>query len=327
MTDFVTLVKISEPDFQISYQSKLFFMGSCFADYMGKKMKELRFPVCHNPFGVLYNPMSIAGNLELIINKKQFTGDDISFYNELWFSYAHYTLFSHPDKKTCLANINSSFAEARKYVTQAKFFFITLGTSWVYRLKETGKVVANCHKQPASFFERSFLSTEQSYEALRQCIERIQEVNSDAKFIFTVSPIRHWKDGAVGNQRSKAALILTIKMLQELNSNIYYFPAYEIFMDELRDYRFYASDMLHPSDFAQLYTWNRFSEYFILAKDMEIMRDVERILISVKHKPLFPNTKAYVNFRQSIIDKIKTLSDTYTFLDLKGLLQYFENNV
>jgi hypothetical protein len=191
MTDFVTPVTISKPDYQISYQNSLFFMGSCFADYMGRKMKELGFSVCHNPFGVLYNPMSISGNLELIIDKERFTGDDISFYNELWFSYAHYTLYSNPEKKTCLANINSSFTEAREYITQANFFFITLGTSWVYRLKETGKVVANCHKQPASFFERSYLSSEQSYEALKHCIEKIREINSDVKFIFTVSPVRH----------------------------------------------------------------------------------------------------------------------------------------
>jgi len=327
MNDFLTQVQIVKPPFEITYRSNLFFIGSCFSDYIGKKMRELQFHVCTNPFGVIYNPLSIASNLELLVEKVCFTEDDLSFYNELWFSYTHYTLFSHPDKETCLRNINASFSEAKEFLFKADLLFITLGTSWIYRLRENGNVVANCHKQPASRFERSLLTVEQSYEALKLCIEKIRNINSDIKFVFTVSPIRHWKDGAIGNQRSKAALILAITELQDRLENIYYFPAYEIFMDELRDYRFYAADMLHPSESAQNYIWERFNESFISHDDMIILRNVEKIISSLEHKPRFPDTGAYRNFKQSVHKKIQELSKKFPFIDFHELQLRAENNV
>ncbi len=326
MADLITHVQIPKPSLKITYQHKLFFIGSCFSDTIGGKMKELLFPVCYNPFGVVYNPLSVALSFELLLNKKSFTANDLSFSNELWFSYVHYTLFSHPDQETCLANINSKFAEARKFILQTDLIFITLGTSWVYRLKENGKVVANCHKQHASLFGRSLLSTEQTFEALKHSIESIKDVNPAVKFVFTVSPIRHWKDGAINNQRSKAALILAIAKLQDWHEDIYYFPAYEIFMDELRDYRFYASDMLHPSESAQKYIWEKFTESFISENDLPILRNVEKILTSVNHRPYFPDTIAYHNFKKALLDRIEDLSHTYQFLDFSRFLHKLDNN-
>jgi hypothetical protein len=288
-------------------------------------MKELQFQVCCNPFGVIYNPLSISVNLELLIDKECFTENDLSFYNELWFSYAHYTLFSHPDKETCLRSINESFSEAKEFLASADFLFITLGTSWIYRLKKTGQVIANCHKQPAEMFERSVLTVEQSYNSLKHCIERIKGINKNIKFIITVSPIRHWKDGAIGNQRSKAALILAIEKLQEWHEKIYYFPAYEIFMDELRDYRFYAPDMLHPSESAKNYIWRKFTETFISNNDIVIMQNVQGIINSIKHVPHFPDTNAYRNFKKSITKKIDDLIEKYpsscNFQELHQLLK------
>lgn len=327
MTDLITPVQIPQPLFEITYHSKLFFTGSCFSEYIGNKMKELRFLVCHNPFGVIYNPLSIATNLQLLLEKEVFTEDDLRFYNELWFSFNHYTFFSHPDKQICLDKINSSFSIAKKFINESDFIFITLGTSWVYRLKETGEVVANCHKQPAALFDRSFLTVELSFEALKLCIERIRKTNSAITFIFTVSPIRHWKDGAINNKRSKAALLLAIAKLQEWDNSIYYFPAYEIFMDELRDYRFYASDMLHPSERAQNYIWNKFIDNFISNEHKEILRNVEKIMASIKHKPYFPSTQSYQKFRSSVINKIVDISQKYTFLDLSDILRNFDTNV
>ena len=327
MNEFMTRVLIPEPKFKITYRHNLFFIGSCFSDTIGATMKELLFPVCHNPFGVIYNPLSVARNLGLLLEKESFTEKDLSFYNELWFSYYHYTRFSHPDKEKCLENINSTFKEARQLIYKADFIFITLGTSWVFHLKETGQIVANCHKQPASLFTHSFIPAEQSYESLKQCIKNIKEINPDARFVFTVSPIRHWKDGAINNQRSKAALLLGIAKLQEWDDDIYYFPAYEIFMDELRDYRFYASDMLHPSESAQQYIWEKFILNFIAEEDLKLLNNVQKIVTSVKHKPFFPNTKAYSNFRLDIINKIKKLSEKYKFIDYTGLLKNADDNV
>ena len=327
MNEFMTHVTIPELKSKITYHHNLFFIGSCFSDTIGAKMKELLFPVCHNPFGVIYNPLSVASNLGLLLEKESFTEKDLSFYNELWFSYSHYTRFSHPDKEKCLKNINSVFKEARQFIYKANFIFITLGTSWVFQLMKTGQVVANCHKQPASLFHHNFISSEQSYESLKQCIKSIKKVNPDAKFIFTVSPIRHWKDGAINNQRSKAALLLAIAKLQEWDNEIYYFPAYEIFMDELRDYRFYASDMLHPSESAENYIWKKFIINLVAEKDLQLLQNVQKIVTSVKHKPLSPDTKAYSNFKIDIINKIKNLSDKNRFLDFTELLKSMDNNV
>ena len=327
MNEFITKIQIPKPPFEITYKSRLFFIGSCFSDHIGKQMKEFQFRVCYNPFGVIYNPLSIASSLELLIDKNGFSENDLSFYNELWFSYAHYTLFSHPDKETCLKTINTSFSEAKKFLTAADNLFITLGTSWIYRLKETGQVVANCHKQPSDLFERSLLKVDQSYEVLKKCIEKIRTINPDIKFIFTVSPIRHLKDGAIDNQRSKAAIILAVARLQEWLEDIYYFPAYEIFMDELRDYRFYASDMIHPSESARNYIWNRFTENFISDDALIIMQNVERIVTSIKHKPHFPDTISFRNFNKSIVEKIEEIEKKYPSLDCKGLHLMMKNYV
>ena len=327
MNPLVTPVTIPQPDFKITYRNRLFFMGSCFSEYMGKRLKDLQFQTISNPFGVLYNPMSVSAGLEQLLDMECYTEEDLSFYNELWFSYSHYTLFSHTDKEACLSAINKSFTKAKIGIDEADFIFLTLGTSWVYYLKESGKVVANCHKQPASFFDRNFLPVEKTVEVLKQCIERISKKNPSARFIFTISPIRHWKDGAIGNQRSKAALILAIDELQKWNNSIYYFPAYEIFMDELRDYRFYAGDMLHPSESAQNFIFSRFVNTFISEEDQDIIRNIEKILTSIEHKPRFPDTESYRKFRASINRNIAELKSRYTYIQWDDLSEKFSEIV
>jgi hypothetical protein len=327
MPELITRVSIPETPFKIDYRSSMFFMGSCFADSIGKRMSELKFQVCHNPFGVVYNPVSLASNLTLLVEKEQFTEDDLSFYNELWFSFSHYTLFSDTDRNECLRKINSSFSAARESIQQAGFLLITLGTSWVYEHKDTGKVVANCHKIPASNFNRYFSSTENSSKHLKEAILKIREVNPEIWIILTVSPVRHWKDGAIENQRSKAALILTAAELQQKLDKVYYFPAYEIFMDELRDYRFYAPDMIHPSEVAIDYIWQLFASNFLSNESTSIMKDVERILQSFKHKPRNTNTLSYAKFRESIIEKIQHFKRIYPFISFQEELEIVKRNV
>lgn len=327
MTEFMTHVDIPEAPFRIGYQSNFFFMGSCFADAIGKRMKELKFSVCHNPFGVVYNPLSMAANLELLINKENFRDEDLSFYNELWFSFSHYTLFSDIDKKKCLEKINKCFSDAREFIRKSDVLVITLGTSWVYEQKETGKVVANCHKIPASQFNRFFASSEVSARRLKEAIQSIKRVNSSLKVIFTVSPVRHWKDGAIDNQRSKAALILAIAQIQQELEGIFYFPAYEIFMDELRDYRFYASDMLHPSEAAINYTWKKFVTNLLTEETYPIINDVERIRDSIKHRPRHTNTKSFQKFNQALIQKIEDLCSLHQFMDFNLELIELRKNV
>jgi hypothetical protein len=315
MPEFFTKVKIPVPDFSIGYHSKLFFLGSCFADNIGRKMKDLKFDVCNNPFGVLYNPVSLANSIKLLLEKKSFQKADLSFFNELWYSYAHYTVFSDVDPDTCLEKINKSFIQALDFIKSADVLFITLGTSWVFKLKNNEQVVANCHKLPSSNFERFFSSIDNSVEHLIDAISKLRNINSAVKIVLTVSPIRHFSDGAILNQRSKAALILTASKLQEEISGIYYFPAYEIFMDELRDYRFYAADMIHPSDLATDYIWDQFAKTLLTDDSKNLASEIQKIIVSIDHRPRHIDTNAYKNFMNATSKKLDALSQQYPFLD------------
>jgi hypothetical protein len=327
MPDFFTKVQIPEPGFKIDYRNRLMFMGSCFSDLIGGRMQTLKFNVCHNPFGVVYNPLSVARSIKLLLNKEKFTEADISFYNELWFSYTHSTKFSDPDKRTCLKKINERFEQAKQFILQADVLFLSLGTSWVFELKDTGHIVANCHKMPSAEFNRFFSDVENTVGHLQGALEELKRSNAGLKIVFTVSPIRHWKDGAVENQKSKAALILAVSRLQELIEGTDYFPAYEIFMDELRDYRFYSEDLLHPSESGVEYTWKRFSETYFTEKTKKIQTEVNSVLNRTNHRPLHKNTEAYLDFVSSLKKDIAVLQEKYPFIDLNMEMNALRKNV
>jgi hypothetical protein len=325
MTGFFTKVKIPEPGFEVDYHSKLFFMGSCFSDYIGTRMQNSKFVVCHNPFGVIFNPVSIGNGTLQLLQKERFKEADLNFNNELWFSYSHSTKFSDTDKLKCLNKINVRFDEAKNAILKADVLLLTLGTSWVYELKGNGKVVANCHKIPSEKFNRYFSSVENTYEILYNAISELRKSNPSVKIIFTVSPIRHWKDGAIENQRSKAALILTIAKLQEDIEKVFYFPAYEIFMDELRDYRFYAQDMLHPSDSSIEYIWKCFIDTFLSDNAKDTLNQVQSILKRLSHKPFHKNTKAYQKFISSLRKDISDFHIQKTAIDFNDELNRLNN--
>ena len=321
MTGFFTKVKIPEPGFEVDYHSKLFFMGSCFSDNIGSKMQNLKFNVCHNPFGVVYNPVSICNSIQQLLYKENFTEQDLNFYNELWFSYSHNTQYSDVDKKVCLEKINNSFNKAKNFIEEADVLFFTLGTSWVFNLNESGKVIANCHKIPSERFSRYFSSVENTSENLYNAITELRKLNPSLKIVFTVSPIRHWKDGAIENQRSKAALILAIAKIEEQLDEVFYFPAYEIFMDELRDYRYYADDMLHPADRGAEYIWKRFLDTYVSDKASPVMAKIQSILNQLDHKPLHKNTNAYEKFIFSLRKEISIFQKLYPSIGFKEELK------
>ena len=325
MTGFFTKVKIPEPGFEIDYHSRLFFMGSCFSDYIGIRMQKFKFKVCHNPFGVIFNPVSIGNGMLQLLQKERFLETDLNFNNELWFSYSHSTKFSDTDKLECLNKINVRFDESKKAILKADVLLLTLGTSWVYELKENGEVVANCHKIPAEKFKRYFSSVENTYDILYNAISELRKLNPSVKIVFTVSPIRHWKDGAIENQRSKAALILAIAKLQEEINQVFYFPAYEIFMDELRDYRFYAQDMLHPSDSGIEYIWKCFIDTYFNNETKSTLTQVQSILKKLDHKPFHKNTETYQKFISSLRSEISGLQNKNTVIDFKEELKSLKN--
>ena len=315
MDKFRTRVEFPESGEKIGYNSRCLFMGSCFTEEIGGRMLSLKFPVLVNPFGTLFNPASICDNLEILIEEKVFSKDDLFMHNGLWFSFSHYTGFDRPDQQECLALINKSLQEAAKWIRQCNYIFITLGTAWTFIYKSTGRLVANCHKLPSADFTRLLLDPEEIADRVDHMLEALKKINPRARIIFTVSPVRHWKDGAVNNQLSKSILLLAIHRLMKKHSSISYFPAYEIFMDELRDYRFYAADMLHPSETGSEYVWERFCDSWLDEPSKKTMAGVTAILKAVAHRPKqidLPNLK---KFSENLLKQIDQLTLSNPNLD------------
>lgn len=282
-----TEVSLPVYPFSLNHQSEVLMMGSCFTENIGRLMERYLFPVCINPFGVSYNPLSVKRGLEALMHKEAYGVEDLDQFNELWFSFDHYSGFSSPDQNTALEKINHSFKEAKDALLKADTLILTWGTSWVYRYNANGEVVCNCHKIPAKEFTRTRLTTQEIVTAYDSLLPELFEFNKDLKIIHTISPVRHWKDGAHGNQLSKAALLLAGDALQEkFPKRFFYFPSYEIVMDELRDYRFYAEDMLHTSDQATRYIWEKFQGALIEGRSREIIGEVEAFWKMLEHRPL-----------------------------------------
>jgi hypothetical protein len=324
MNIYRTTVQPEPSKNKITYQTPSLFLGSCFTENIGNRLKELKFPVNVNAFGVLYNPVSVRHGLEILLDHRNFNENDLSFFNDQWFSFYHDTEFSNTDKQACLDKINGTVNDARKHLQNTKYLVITFGTAWVYEYIKSGKIVSNCHKIPANEFRRFKLGVEDIFVNWAKLINRLEEFNSDLKIIFTVSPVRHWKDGAVENQLSKSTLLLAIHQLKKIFDNIEYFPAYEIMMDDLRDYRFYADDMLHPSKLAVDYIWEQFSKTYFEKDTIEITSEIEKILLAKNHRPFNPNTDSHRKFRENQLKKIRELSEKYDFVDLSNELDFFK---
>lgn len=305
MINLKTTVEINEYENKISHADKIIFIGSCFTENIGNKLLESLFKVDINPFGILYNPTSIKKSLEILVENKKFVGSDLKFYNNLWFSYFHHSKFSHKDKNVCLQNINNQLEISSNFIREAEYLFITFGTAWIYQLATTKQTVSNCHKLPAPEFTRELLSIENIVKNYNILIPLLKEINPNLHIIFTLSPVRHLKDGAVENQRSKAILHLSISQLTKKFDNCYYFPSYEIMMDELRDYRFYKSDMTHINDIGTEYIWTKFEATFFTKKTFKKIKEAQKLVRNLNHKPKNENSDEYQSFKQQNLEKIK----------------------
>ncbi len=318
----ITEVAIPEYPFKLDHQMPVLLMGSCFTENMGKQLDRYLFPVCVNPFGVTYNPLSVKKSLEALMHKETYGEEDLNLHNNLWFSFDHYTGFSSPDRDEALDQINRSFDSAKEVLKKAGVLILTWGTSWVYRYKKTGQVVCNCHKIPAKEFTRTQLSTREIIAAYEELLPQLFEFNSDLKIIHTISPVRHWKDGAHGNQLSKAALLLAGDALQKkFHEQFFYFPSYEIVMDELRDYRFYAEDMIHTSDQTTAYIWEKLQEVLISGSSAEIITDLEPFLKMREHRPINSSKEAQEKRENQLKERAKHLKKKYPALDLDNSLK------
>ena len=322
---FQTEVQIPEFAWKTGYRKPGLFMGSCFTENAGNKMAVLKFPVDINPFGILYNPVSVAHGLRFLLQKKRFTEKDLIQYDGLWHSFFHHSRFSSPDMGKALDAINSRMESSAAFLENAQFLFLTFGTAWVYEYKPAGQTVSNCHKIPEKEFRRFRLTPGEIVDEYRQLLSLLWEFNPEIKVVFTVSPVRHWKDGAIENQRSKAALLLAIDQLirgfGEERCN--YFPAYEIVMDELRDYRFYEEDMIHISAAAINHIWERFQKALVDEESREIAEKVKKIVSAVNHRPFNQFTKEHLHFLKQTLQKLYSLEKKNACLNFSFEKEHF----
>ncbi len=292
---------------KIDYTKKIMFIGSCFSENIGKKLCNFKIPCLINPFGILYNPQSVLKSLQDIVNLRTFNEDDLYFYKERYISFAHHGIFSGTDKLTVLKKINNSISNAHDFLKEASLLYITFGTFRAYKLLTNNTIVANCHKLPHYKFENSLLDLDNVYDSYNALIDNLKTFNPNLEIVFTVSPVRHWKDGAVNNQVSKSYLFILINKLLDKYNHTHYFPSYEIMMDDLRDYRFYADDLLHPNDLAVDYIWEKFEDSFFSSETKELVKKVKQIQRNLQHKALYPETEEYKKFAAKNAEQIRLL--------------------
>lgn len=312
--EFRTKTDITEPKIKISHKSHIIMMGSCFIQNIGKFLIDNKFEVNLNPFGILYNPLSISQSLRILIDQKQFSAEDLFEYNGLYHSFWHHGSFSNADKDECLKNINLGLRKAAHDLRHAHTLFITFGTAYVFESKQQNRVVSNCHKLPANLFSRYRLETDAIVRDWVQLIKELREINPLLQIIFTVSPIRHLKDGAHDNQLSKSTLLLSIDKIIRETSNINYFPSYEIVLDELRDYRFYDEDMVHPSSVAIKYIWEQFSETYLTEETQPIIEEWKKLRMALNHRPINKDSEEYKHFLRQTLLKLKAFNEKYPYI-------------
>jgi hypothetical protein len=310
----------------ISYKDKLLLIGSCFTEHIGSKLEELKFSILQNPNGILFDPQSIASSLVSYIQNRQYTEDDLFHLNELWQSWQHHSRFSGIDKKAVLDRINQSQQRAHEFLKTANWLVITPGTAFSYRLTPASPgsgPVANCHRAPAAWFDKHLMTIEEINSALDNCLHQLFRFNPSLQVIFTVSPVRHIRDGVIDNNRSKARLIEVVHNLVNKFDRLYYFPAYELVIDVLRDYRFYDIDLVHPNYQGTQFVLEKFMQHCVDESSRALSEEVQKLVIARKHKAFQPETQAHKKFLQSHWEKAQSLQKQYPFLDLKEEIEYF----
>lgn len=313
--EFRKEINISKNELKIDYNSKLLLLGSCFIENIGKKLIDSRFRAIVNPFGVLYNPLSICQSLQFLLDQKQFTKDDLFLDKGSFNSLFFHSSFANTDSEIYLNRINESIKKASTQLLDTDVLIITFGTAYVYQDKNSNDIVANCHKLPASNFVRNRLSVDTIVENWSIIIKKLNQNNPNLKVLFTVSPIRHLRDGEHENQLSKSILLLAIDQLSNIFSNTFYFPSYEIVMDDLRDYRFYAEDMVHPNDLTIKYIWEKFSETFFENTTKSILDEWLKIGKSLNHRVLNQDSLEYKQFLKQTLLKLEIFQNKYPYFD------------
>ena len=312
---------------KIEHNEKLLLIGSCFTEQIGTKLSSFKFDMLQNPNGILFNPVSIVHALHSYVDEKKFTSDDLFYHNELWNSWKHHSRFSGMDKNQVLSDINKSQSDAHLFLKNANWLLITLGSAFVYEQVVTPKdssyneVVTNCHKIPLDKFNRRLLDPEEIKNVLKSMINKVKVFNPKLNIIFTISPVRHLREGFIGNNRSKAALIQAVHGLVN-DDFIFYFPAYELIIDDLRDYRFYAEDMVHPNYSATGYVWEKFVSTCVDIRSQEIMKEIGVINAAINHKPFNPESDQHKKFKNIHLQKISMMMQKHHYLNFNKEISF-----
>jgi hypothetical protein len=324
---FRTEITLPVSSLQITYLDGILTTGSCFAEHISSYFKKFRFTSNGNPFGVLYNPASINQLFQSLKQKSKLSRNDLVFHNGEWHSFLFDSYFSDVEASNCLCKMNNAVKETQLFLEKARVVIITYGTSFIYTYKHTGQIVSNCHKLPASEFDYSRLSVHEAKQQIESTLDLIHTVNPDIQVIFTVSPVRHWKNGAIDNQLSKATLLLAIADVLTSAKKHFYFPSYELLMDDLRDYRFYEGDLLHPNQQAVHYILEKFNKTFIADSARKTMNEIKKIVLARQHRPRNRRTASYAEFLNKQLADINRLEAKYPFLDLFEDREYFSRQL
>lgn len=309
MKTFRTVVTPAKPAFIISHRDRLVSIGSCFSENIGWKFENYKFKININPFGQQYNPHSIAQALERLIEPVPFTAADLILHNEQYHSLAHHGSFSKAGVEETLSGMNDRLMKAADDLKQATVLFLTFGTSHVFKWKETGAVVSNCHKLPGTLFTQELMTPDEIFIVLQGAIGKLKKINPNIKIVLTVSPVRYFAFGVYENSVSKSHLFTAIHALQQNNPELYYFPAYELVMDDLRDYRFFADDMLHPNQQAIDYVWESLSNTFFDNETQNLLRQIEEVVQALNHRPRNPDSEAHKKFVEKNLEKMEALKN------------------
>jgi len=318
-----TTFQVEPSDDKITYNDQVMFIGSCFASSIGSQMEMGRIPVMINPAGTVFNPVSVCNTLDTITNEKQFLLEDLHFYDGTWLSFYHYTDFSSDDPSTVLEKINRKSKEAFDFLKQTRFLFVTLGTSRVYKLKKSDLIVSNCHKIPSEQFESKMLTVDEIVTLWIRQLDKLHLLFPHLHVVFTISPVRHWKDGAHGNQVSKSVLFVAVEELLKHDVSSGYFPAYELVMDDLRDYRFYKDDMLHPSTSAVNYIWEAFAGCYLDSNTISTWKEVVKITKAFNHRINTNSESKRVYFAERVLKQISDIKIKVPNIDLSREEDYF----
>lgn len=311
------------PAVPLSIRKPVWLSGSCFAANMSEYFARNRFILYSNPNGILFNPVSILQGLYHDLLRKEYTGSDCVQQDKLWHSIHHHGVFGDTSQSRLLQNINERMEASHDFLKTTDWIILTFGSAWVYEWKESKTIVANCHKLPADLFEKRLLQPGEIEALFDEVYAKLKQLNSSAKIMFTVSPVRYVRDGLVENNLSKSVLLQSVHRIVQQHKDCFYFPAYEMVIDVLRDYRFFEADMVHPNKQAIEYVWMKFVESFMDNETKAFVKNYEGVLTAKAHRPLHKVPEEWARFTGIMREKINELKTAYPFIDFSEDEEYF----